>query len=226
MTVDLSRLIQCLGYQFNDEALLDRALTHRSLSGIKNNERLEFLGDSILNFIIGEAIYKQFPKAKEGQLSSLRASLVNGVTLAEMAREFNLSEFLKLGPGELKSGGRRRESILEDAVEALIGAIYNDSGFERCRHVVLAWFKTRLDELSLDINVKDNKTRLQEYLQSHKLPLPHYEIMAIEGKSHSQLFKICCSIDTVETSFYGTGQSRRQAEQVAAGMALADITTR
>lgn len=216
---DLARLQRRLGYEFRDTTHLQLALTHRSF-GSQNNERLEFLGDSILNMVIAERLYQTFPSAREGQLSRLRARLVKGVTLAEIAREFELGEFLSLGSGELKSGGFRRESILADALESIIGAIYLDSGFERCREMVLAWFDGRLERLSLQDTQKDPKTRLQEYLQSRQQPLPQYEVVSVEGEAHAQLFRVECSVPGLQTNTIGNGGSRRLAEQQAAREAL------
>lgn len=213
-------LIARIGYGFQQPALLELALTHRSFSGRDNNERLEFLGDSILNFIIGEALFHQFPHAKEGQLSRLRASLVKGETLTKIAQQLELGPFLRLGPGELKSGGSHRDSILADAVEAVIGAVLLDGGMEQCRALVLRWFAQRLQGLTLDDTVKDNKTRLQELLQSHKLPLPVYNILSVEGASHSQHFVVECVVEDAGIACRGEGHSRRLAEQVAAGQVL------
>ena len=207
-------LMQKLQYQFKDTSLLKAALTHRSVRG-ENNERLEFLGDSLLNFIIGEQLYRTFPQAKEGDLSRLRASLVKGETLAEIAQEFELGDFLRLGPGELKSGGFARKSILADAFEAIIGAIYLDSNFESCRERVLDWFAERIKEIHLSLQ-KDPKTRLQEYLQAQHLPLPKYEILAIEGEAHAQVFHIECKVPGLSFATSSIGPSRRKAEQYAA----------
>jgi len=220
MNTPEKKLQKTLGYTFKDISLLTLALTHRSVSGQHNNERLEFLGDSVLGTIIGEFVFGAFSEAREGALSRMRSSLVNGVALASIANEFGLSEYLILGPGELKSGGRRRESILEDAVEAIIGAIYKDSCYEDCQKVVLGWFHSRLNKLSVESNVKDNKSKLQELLQSKKIPLPQYEIVAIDGKSHDQSFTVACRIESEENLFTGTAQSRRLAEQIAAGKAF------
>ncbi|OUR93795.1 ribonuclease III [Gammaproteobacteria bacterium 42_54_T18] len=218
-------LQKVLGYTFADSSLLTLALTHRSVDGVRNNERLEFLGDSVLSTIIGECVFEKFPDVREGVLSRMRSSLVNGTSLAAVAKEFGLSEYLILGPGELKSGGRRRESTLEDAIEAIIGAIYQDSGYSDCRSVVLSWFHSRLDKLTAEDDAKDNKSKLQELLQSKKIPLPQYEIVAIDGKSHDQSFTIACSIDAEGGPYTGTAQSRRQAEQIAAGKAFAHLSS-
>lgn len=216
---DLDRLQRRLGYEFRDTSHLQLALTHRSY-GSQNNERLEFLGDSILNMVIAERLYQAFPSAREGQLSRLRARLVKGVTLAEIALEFELGEFLSLGSGELKSGGFRRESILADAVESIIGAIYLDSGFERCREQILAWFEQRLEKLSLQDTQKDPKTRLQEFLQSRQHPLPQYDVVLVEGEAHAQLFQVECVVAALQVRTVGNGGSRRLAEQEAARGAL------
>ena len=220
MRRSVNKLEQQLGHQFKDGDLAVLALTHRSHGG-RNNERLEFLGDSIVNLVIAEYLYQRFPQAREGQLSRLRACMVRGATLAELAREFDLGDFLCLGSGELKSGGYRRESILADTVEALIGAIYLDAGMDVCRSCILAWFASRLEHLSVgdDQQNKDPKTRLQEYLQSCRQPLPHYELVSIDGKAHAQTFTVHCSVAGMESTT-GEGSSRRAAEQQSARRAL------
>lgn len=215
-----SLLVKRIGYTFQQPELLELALTHRSYSGKQNNERLEFLGDSLLNFIIGEALFQRFPHAREGQLSRLRANLVKGVTLTKIAQMLEVGPDLLLGPGELKSGGSRRDSILADSVEAIIGAIYLDGGMEPCKERVLAWFDPRLQKLNLDDTVKDNKTRLQEWLQAQKWTLPNYAILDIAGASHSQHFVVECAVEEAKLAFKGEGNSRRQAEQMAAGLML------
>lgn len=215
----LEQLQRRLGYHFNDPQHLKLALTHRSFGG-RNNERLEFLGDAILNMVIAQHLFDSFPNAREGQLSRLRARLVRGVTLAEIAREFDLGEFLRLGSGEMKSGGNRRESILADAVESIIGAIYLDSGFEASRERVLAWFAQRLDNLSLEDTRKDPKTRLQELLQSRQKALPQYEVVEVKGEAHQQTFYVHCHVPMLSASTEGSGSSRRIAEQAAAQAAL------
>ncbi|VTQ09361.1 ribonuclease III [Pseudomonas aeruginosa] len=181
MSNSLDRLERKLGYTFKDRDLMVLALTHRSYAG-RNNERLEFLGDAILNFVIGEALFHHFPQAREGQLSRLRARLVKGETLALLARGFEVGDYLRLGSGELKSGGFRRESILADAMEALIGAIYLDTGMDSARERIIAWLGPQLRELTpVDTN-KDPKTRLQEFLQSRGCDLPRYEVVDIQGE--------------------------------------------
>lgn len=209
-----------LGYQFNNKDLLHLALTHRSVSG-KNNERLEFLGDSLLNFFIAEALCKLYPELKEGELSRLRANLVNGTTLANLARDFKLGDCLNLGIGELKSGGFQRESILADAMEAIIAAIYLDSTLDMCRERVLIWFDTRLKDPSALNTLKDPKTRLQEYVQSRQLPLPEYSILSIEGEAHAQLFHVQCQVPGFDIITKSTDTTRRRAEQKAAQEYLA-----
>lgn len=215
-------LVQRLGYDFKNKELLVLALTHRSVSG-KNNERLEFLGDSLLNFIIAEALFTRYPSLKEGELSRLRANLVNGTTLAALAREFKLGDFLILGIGELKSGGFQRDSILADTVEALIAAIYLDSGLIACRERLLAWFDSRLqDPRALD-TLKDPKTLLQEYLQSNQLPLPVYTILAVEGEAHAQVFYVQCQVAGNDLITKSADTTRRRAEQKAAQAYLLEL---
>ncbi|PWW38237.1 ribonuclease III [Chromohalobacter israelensis] len=219
MSSPLQALSRRIGYQFRDTSRLELALTHRSYGG-KNNERLEFLGDSIVNFVIGEALFQRFPQAREGQLSRLRARLVKGQTLAELAREFELGECLRLGSGEMKSGGYRRDSILADGVEALIGAIYLDAGMDVAKARVLSWYATRLESIDLQDNQKDPKTRLQEFLQSRQAALPRYEVVSVEGEAHAQVFTIECHVEMLEDHTLGVGSSRRHAEQQAAEKAL------
>ena len=216
---DLEELQRRLGYQFELPERLSLALTHRS-HGNQNNERLEFLGDSIVNMVIAEYLYRHFEKAREGQLSRLRARMVKGVTLAEIGREFELGKYLRLGSGELKSGGYRRESILADTVESIIGAIYLDSDFHTCREQILRWFDLRLKKLDLQDTQKDPKTRLQEYLQSRQFPLPRYEVISVDGEAHAQTFHISCALPSLDRTTSGVGSSRRIAEQEAARNAL------
>ncbi|MBV7314229.1 ribonuclease III [Shewanella sp. NIFS-20-20] len=214
-----SRLCRTLGYEFSQQALLIQSLTHRSAAA-KHNERLEFLGDSILSIVISDALYHQFPKATEGDLSRMRATLVRGDTLAVIAQEFNLGEYLSLGPGELKSGGHRRESILADAVEAIIGAIYLDSNLDVCRELVLSWYAKRLQAIEPGVGQKDPKTLLQEYLQGFKKPLPDYQVILVEGEAHDQTFTVECRIKDLADAVMGVGSSRRKAEQIAAAQVL------
>lgn len=220
MSQNLARLGRQLGYDYNDVELLKQALSHRS-AGKNNNERLEFLGDAILSFIIAQSLYQRFPAASEGQLSQMRAKLVKGKTLAAIAREFSLGDFLMLGPGELKSGGHRRESILADALEALIGAMYLDAGIDVTRERVLTWFESRLAKIQpSDHANKDAKTTLQELLQARKCQVPSYQLVYTLGSEHQQTFEVECSIEPTQQTFSGQGSSRRAAEQVAAGKAL------
>jgi ribonuclease III len=211
----LDSLIKKLGYHFRDPTSLEIALTHRSF-GSKHNERLEFLGDSILNFVIAEQLFTQFPLAAEGELSRLRASLVKGETLAEIAREMSLGDYLNLGEGELKSGGFRRASILADALEAIIGAIYRDSDIQHAKDCILRWFTSRLDGLSLSNTEKDAKSQLQEWLQGKKLPLPEYQVTQIDGESHNQQFTVSCKVSIIPQTTVAIGTNRKIAEKYAA----------
>lgn len=222
MSASTRALCKKLGYQFARAELLRAALTHRS-AGKDNNERLEFLGDAILSFVVADELYHRFPGAAEGQLSRLRASLVRGETLAELARECALGDTLKLGSGELKSGGFRRDSILAGALEAVIGAVYLDGGYDVCRALVLGLYGERLNGVRLDDGVKDPKTRLQEYLQARGLPLPEYRVQAVTGKAHDQHFTMECLVSGLDGPVVGTGGSRRKAEQDAARQALARL---
>ena len=208
-----------LDYTFNDESLLRLALSHCS-TGQDNNERLEFLGDSILGFIVADELYRRFPEAREGQLSRLRADLVQRTTLAEMARELDIGPALQLGMGEHKSGGRERDSILADALEAVISAIYLDAGLDTCRKIVLGWFAARLDSLDLHAQTKDAKTRLQEHLQAIKAELPEYEVMEVVGRDHEQTFAVLCHVSLLQEPVTGFGSTRREAEQEAAEAVL------
>ncbi|WP_104205054.1 ribonuclease III [Billgrantia saliphila] len=225
MSKSLTAFSRRIGHTFHDNALLELAMTHRSYGG-QNNERLEFLGDSIVNFVIAEALYERFPQAREGQLSRLRARLVRGQTLAELAREMAFGECLRLGSGEMKSGGHRRDSILADAVEAVLGAIYLDAGMNVARARVLAWYAERLESIDLQDTQKDPKTRLQEFLQSRQSPLPRYEVVTVEGEAHDQTFTVECHVELLDSHTLGTGSSRRHAEQQAAELALARLEIR
>ncbi len=212
-------LEKTIGHHFKDAKLLERALTHCS-AGANNNERYEFLGDSVLNLILSQALYEQFPTATEGQLTRLRAICVNGEALAKISREFNLGEQLSFGVGELRSGGATRPSILADALEALIAAIYLDAGFDVTKACVLNWYQPLLTGTSLEMTKKDPKTQLQEWLQGRHQPLPEYTVVAIQGESHEQSFNVECRIVMCDQLFTGTGTSRRRAEQSAARAAL------
>ena len=211
-----------LGLTFNQPEWFVLALTHRSV-GAKNNERLEFLGDSILGFVIAEALFDKFPQASEGVLSRLRASLVNQESLAELAREHKLGDYLILGSGELKSGGYRRASILSDALEAIMGAIVKDQGIKRCKTWVLNIFADRLQKLSLDNWEKDPKTRLQEYLQARQFDIPKYTLVSQSGLPHEQTFNVECSVSLFDKKYIGVGVSRKKAEQHSAELMLAHI---
>lgn len=223
MSDTLGRLRDRLGYTFRDQSFLDQALTHRSL-GAHNNERLEFLGDSILNFVVAAELYNKFPNEDEGALSRMRASIVRGETLCVVARSLDLGDYIRLGPGELKSGGYRRQSILANTVEAIIGAVYLDTDFSSCRELILLLFAEQLDAVAPGPDLKDPKSRLQEYLQSKQKPLPEYIVTDISGKQHSQVFTVECHIDGLDKTSAGTGRSRRQAEQEAADMAYQLLT--
>jgi ribonuclease III len=210
-----------LTYSFRDSSLATLALTHRS-AGKPNNERMEFLGDALLGAIVAEMLYETHPKASEGEMSRLRAQLVNGQALAEMARELELGDRLKLGSGELKSGGFRRDSILADAFEALVAAVYLDGGFEACRNTVRGLFADRVT--ALPRSSKDAKTRLQEWLQAEGWPLPQYELVGTEGEDHARIFDVNCVVmEPMAVTAAGRGSSRRLAEQDAAEMVLSRL---
>jgi ribonuclease-3 len=217
--LNLDKLCRSLGYNFRDLGLLETALTHRSV-GSHNNERLEFLGDAILSFVISAELYRRFDSANEGVLSRLRASLVKGDTLALIAFDLKLGDYLNLGSGELKSGGFRRESILADALEAIFGAVYLDSDIERARQLILALYEDRIDAVQPAANLKDPKTRLQEFLQARRLSLPTYNVTAMEGEAHEQVFTVTCSVEGLAEPTIAAAASRRKAEQAAAELAL------
>lgn len=218
----LAKLCELIGHDFAQIELLEAAVSHRSVSG-QNNERLEFLGDSILNFVITIDLFKRYPKAKEGELSRLRASLVNGETLAVIANELNIGSYLRLGIGELKSGGSRRESILADALEAIIGAIYSDADLETCQRCILQWFSARLSDTSVLKIPKDPKTQLQEHLQSQRMALPEYRIVGTEGEAHAQTFFVECIVAELNLRSVGSASNRRKAEQEAASQILTQL---
>lgn len=219
MNRDPRRLARALGYDFESDALLIQALTHRS-AGPVNNERLEFLGDALIGFVIAEALLERFPKADEGTLSRMRASLVKRESLAKLARGLELGEVLRLGAGELRTGGHARDSILADALEAVLGAVYLDAGFERARQVVMRLFAARIEQTDAERAGKDPKTRLQEWLQSRKRPLPEYLVLSIDGDQHDQTFTVNCLLQDADLSARGVGTSRRRAEQAAAEQML------
>lgn len=217
-----AQLMHKINYEFKDVSLLNTALSHRSC-GKTNNERLEFLGDSLVNFITAHELFKHFPSAQEGELSRLRAFLVRGETLALIAKEFDLSKYICLGSGELKSGGAYRVSILADAVEAIIGAIFLDSDLEVCYAKVAEWYQNRIDGLSLEEVYKDPKSLLQELVQAKQLPLPEYNLVKIVGKEHQQKFIVECKINLLDKPCFGEGTSRRRAEQAAASAVLEEL---
>ncbi len=211
------------GYRFTQPALLDQALTHRSFARSCNNERLEFLGDSVLSLVISQYIFDQLSDSNEGQLSRVRASLVKEQTLADIARGIELGNYVKLGGGELKSGGFRRASILSDTLEAVIGAIYLDSNFEQVRKTVLSLYQKYLINLPDALSLKDPKTRLQEALQSRKIDLPAYEVVQTAGKDHDRIFTVRCSLSQLCLEATGKGSSRKKAEQIAADNVLKQL---
>lgn len=222
MADPLKRLEERLGHAFKDPSLLELALRHRSAGG-QHNERLEFLGDGLLNFVIADELYARRPKASEGELSRYRASLVREDTLAELAAELELGDYLILGSGELKSGGYRRSSTLADAFEAVIGAVYLDSGFEPARALILRLYHDRLEHLPAHAGQKDPKTRLQEWLQGRQLALPEYHVVDTLGQAHAQTFVVECRVEGLESPTVGRGTSRRRAEQAAAAAALEQL---
>ncbi len=218
----IRQLSDLFKYQFNDVSLLELALSHRSYQH-NNNERLEFLGDSILNFTIAESLYQKFKTLPEGDLSRLRASLVKAESLAEVAKSIKLGDFILLGEGELKSAGWRRPSILADTFEAIIGAIYLDGGFEEARKFILNFFQTQIESIDPKRIVKDAKTTLQELLQSRKLMIPEYKVIKIEGEAHNQVFFVQCEISQLRLQTEGSGTSRKLAEQEAAMVAIEEV---
>lgn len=218
----MKKLQQYCKYTFSDSNLLKTALTHRSF-GNNNNERLEFLGDSFLNIVISEELFKKFPNINEGDLSRLRANLICGKTLVQIARKINLSDFLILGRGELKSAGFRKESILEDAVEAIVGAIFLDSDYKRTKEVVLFLYEdilSNIDETSIN---KDFKTQLQEFLQKYKLDLPVYTLLKITGKDHNAVFYVQCELKNKDITTKASAKSIKEAEQRSAELLLKKI---
>lgn len=219
----LKRLQSKLSYQFNDTNKLEIALTHRSASS-NHNERLEYLGDAILGSIVAHQLYCQFPDANEGQLSRLRSFLVKEKALFELAQSLELGDFLKLGGGELKSGGFRRASILADTFEAIIGAVYLDSDFVTTQKFVLAIYSSKLESLSLDMAQKDPKTRLQEWLQARNIETPEYEVVRSSGKDHAKTYWVKCKVSYRSIELEGQGASRRKAEQDVAAKILEMIT--
>ena len=217
--MSLPSIERAIGYVFSSRSIQDQALTHRSFGAV-HNERLEFLGDSVLNCVIAQALYERFSEVREGDLSRLRANLVRQETLAEIAQRLGLGEQLRLGEGELKSGGFRRPSILADALEALFGAVFVDGGFEQARKTILRLFEPFLAHLDPRHSGKDAKTALQEFLQGRRLALPQYQLRATHGEAHAQEFEVECLVPELGISTVGRGQSRRAAEQEAARRAL------
>ena len=222
MVKKLDKLQQTLAYQFSDPALARLALTHRSASA-SHNERLEFLGDSLLGFIIAEILHRENADASEGELSRMRASLVSKPALAAVARKLGIGEFLQLGSGELNSGGSERDSILADTVEALIAAIYLDGGMKPCRAFVISMHESKLSAGVKKGKLKDAKTRLQEYLQARGRALPKYEVVDISGAAHEQVFHVSCSLGSMGIDAMGSGPSKREAQQQAAMNILESI---
>jgi len=220
---DLGNLVNRIGYSFSDDSLLLEALSHRS-SGARNYERLEFLGDGFLNFTIAAELFLQRPDEDEGALSRLRASLVRQSTLAEIARELKLGDYLQLGVGELRSGGFNRDSILSDVVESIIGAVFLDAGFDEAKALVLRLYGNRIEQLPPSAELKDPKTRLQELLQGRSLDRPDYEVVHTTGKSHDMRFTVRCTLLEPAKSVEATATSRRKAEQAAAALLLAELS--
>ncbi len=217
-------LKKSLAYEFEDEHLLRQALTHRSATG-SNNERLEFLGDAVLQLVVSELVFEKTHNASEGQLSRLRSTLVKDATLAEVATILGIGEHLILGSGEKKSGGHHRSSILADAIEAIFGAAYLDSGLAGARNIIHAAYGERMRELPEEADLRDPKSRLQEYLQARKTALPEYAVQNISGKAHNQSFEVSCSIPELDAVTIGNGSTRRDAEQEAAAVMLEKIAT-
>lgn len=222
MKIDLERLGRRLNYQFKKNAYLKQALTHCSV-GSENYERFEFVGDSILSFVIANELFHRFPLQSEGHLSRLRSFLVRGDMLGEIAKELELGDFLFLGQGELKSGGFRRPSILSDALEAVFAAVFFDGGIEAAKEVILGLYRSRLEDPHLNDCLKDAKTQLQEYLQAKKIALPEYVLTKVEGDEHEQMFYITCSVAAVKLVSYGQESNRRKAEQLAAKAMLMQL---
>lgn len=222
MSLSLELLCKALDYRFADLRLLEQALTHRSAGG-EHNERLEYLGDAILGFVTADVLFHRFPEANEGQLSRLRASLVKRDTLASIARQLEISKYIQMGSGELRTGGHNRSSTLADAFEAILGAVYLDGGYEAVRQVLLNLFSVRYEKLDLNSVGKDPKTQLQERMQAVKRPLPLYEVLKISGDQHNQEFLVNCLLEDSGQKTEGKGSSRRRAEQDAASQMLKRI---
>ncbi|MBT8145381.1 MAG: ribonuclease III [Gammaproteobacteria bacterium] len=222
MNPDREQVENSLGYSFKDPVLLSQALTHRS-AGKTHNERLEFLGDAILDLVIAERLFAIYPKATEGELSRMRANLVNGDVLAEIATELGLGQHLQLGAGERKSGGKRRVSILADAVEAVIAAVYLEGGLREAAATIDRLYAGRISAKDISKPRKDSKTRLQELMQAKGLPLPIYQVKGVSGEAHDQTFTVECQVASLEHPQSGTGKSKRIAEQQAADQVLSAL---
>lgn len=222
MASNAKQLQDRLQYQFSDPQLLTLALSHRSC-GSNNNERLEFLGDAVLGMTISSLLFQRFPEAREGDLSRIRSQIVRAESLAEIARALDLGPELLLGPGEMKSGGHRRDSILGDTVEALIGAVYLDQGLDAAEACIHNWFCQPLNSVTLDMPVKDAKTSLQEWLQARGKPLPEYVVVKTQGEDHSRLYTMSCKIAAVDNAAQATASSRRKAEQLVAEKLLQEL---
>jgi len=219
---NITQLQRRLGYVFDDPTLLSLALSHRSFASA-NNERMEFLGDAILGLVVTDYLYQQFPDAREGELSRMRSHIVRGESLAEVAKQLELGADILLGPGEMKSGGHRRDSILGDTVEALLGAVYLDKGIDAARDRIYDWFKSLFDS-ALEIKpLKDSKTTLQEWLQQRGKSLPDYKLVDTGGEAHSRLFTVSCKIDAVGQEMTAIATSRRRAEQMVAEQLLTEL---
>lgn len=222
MDCNLDAFQSQLGYRFTQIDLLERALSHRSV-GSDHNERLEFLGDSLVNMAVAEMLFKKFPDSPEGELSAMRSALVCQESLADIARNIRIGDFLKLGEGTAKTGGHRLDSILSDAYEALLGALYLDAGWDQVVLVIQQHFSSKLQTLSNVSSIRDAKSLLQEWLQAAKYPLPTYELLEVGGPGHAQRFRIRCLVEPLDGDFVGEGTSRRKAEQTAAQLALKAI---
>lgn len=219
---NLSVLQKKLGHVFHDESMLTHALTHRSKKSSRNNERLEFLGDSILSLIISTELFHRYPKSREGELSRIRAALVKGETIAKIASELGIGDCLQLGVGELKSGGHQRESILAGAFESVIGAIYSDADFQTVQKCVLQWYGNTIEKIDDLTDVKDAKTTLQEWMQARQMPLPTYHC-TMTGDAHEQQFHVVCHVEGMKHETKGISTNRRKAEQIAAKLFLAKL---
>lgn len=222
MSNQIETLQESLSHRFADLSLLKQALTHRSADKI-NNERFEFLGDSLLGFFVAELLYEQYPDAAEGELSRMRASMVNKPALAAIARNLELGNYLRLGSGEKHSGGASRDSILSDAVEAVIAAIYLDGGIDACKQQVRLWALAQIESQNTLKESKDAKTQLQELMQARSLQLPSYEVVKVEGEAHDQIFTIACKVAALAEPQNGKGRSKRAAEQMAATRILTEL---